>query len=176
MAGETGRLIAIAFGGLLLVAAGPSKPNPASMLAGRYSQHYRNGMVDGSTYWSDDVLEIVPVDHDHAFVRVHTMFFNGHSCQLFGIARVEGNALVYREPPEEGVTPSCVLTLSRKGKLLSFDDGDASCKLHCGMRGTLSGSTLPWASRRPITYIARLKTSWEYREALSVWRTGKSMP
>jgi hypothetical protein len=40
------------------------------------------------------------------------------------------------------------------------------------MRGTLSKVAVPYASKRPIRYLPRLKASQEYRWALDEWRTG----
>lgn len=170
MAREAGRLIAGALAAVLLVAAGPTSVDPVKALAGRYSQHFQNGLVDGTSYWSDDVVEIVPVDARHAYVRVATEFYNGHSCSLAGVAKAEGDALVYREP-KGGVTDgACTLTLRRAGAKLSFSDGDGGCKSYCGARGGMTGADLPWKSRRAITYVARLKASQTYREALREWR------
>lgn len=160
-----------------LLAAGPAVPDPVDALAGRYSSHFRNGLVDGTSYWSDDILEIVPVDAAHAYVRVETNFFNGHMCSLNGVAAAEGNTLVYRDPaPADAYSPKCVLTVRRAGAMLSFDDGDGGCKRYCGARGGFGDMHLPWASRRPITYLGRLKASSQYRDALSRWRTGKPVP
>lgn len=157
-----------------LFAAAPLASDPVAALAGRYSQHFRNGTVDGAHYWSDDVVEIVPIDRRHAYVRVSTNFFNGHVCGLSGIAAAEGKALVYRDPaPADPAGARCVLTLRRSGPNLRFDDGDGGCKGYCGARGGFADATLPWPSRRPITYLARLKASRAYREAVAAWRAGR---
>ncbi len=39
----------------------------------------------GENYWSDDVVEIVPVGPDAAYVRLELDFFNGHMCWITGI-------------------------------------------------------------------------------------------
>ena len=158
----------------LLSAAAPVVYNPVAAMAGRYSQHFRNGTVEGERYWSDDVVEIVPVDTRHAYVRVVTNFFNGHVCSLSGIAQAEGEALVYRDlAPADSIGRRCVLTFRHAGRNLGFDDGDGGCKAYCGLRGGFNQSTLPWASKRPITYMARLKSSKVYRDALTEWKTGR---
>jgi len=97
-------------------------------------------------------------------------------CAITGVARAEGDALVYRDPrPAFGKDGRCVLTIRRAGKSLSIDDGElTSCSPgYCGVRGTLSGVTLPYASKRAIRYLPRLKASAQYRAALAEWRTGK---
>lgn len=142
----------------------------ADALAGRYGSHFRNGDVQGNTYWSDDVVEIVPVGGDAAYVRMELNFYNGHMCQVSGIGRVEDGRIVYDdhavETPGE---PPCVLSVSRRGGDLLIDDGGGSCKTYCGVRGSLSGQTLPFSSRRPISYMTRLKASPEYTDALKTW-------
>lgn len=161
----------------LLLAAAPVADDPVAQLAGRYSAHFRNGNVDGDSYWSDDVVEIVPVDRRHAYIRAETNFFNGHMCSLRGIAAAEGPALVYRDPaPADEYTPKCVFTVRRSGGTLSFDDGDGGCQRYCGARGGFRQGELAWSSKRPITYLDRLKASSEYRNALTEWRTGKPVP
>ena len=151
----------------MLVAA--AAYDPVTTLAGRYARHFQNGLMDGSRYWSDDVVEIVPVDRHHAYIRVETNFFNGHSCSLAGIAAAERDMLVYREPDRFGDGTRCVLTLRHSGDRLRFDDGPNSCARHCGMRGSLHGGELPWKSKRTITYMARLKASADYRDAITEW-------
>ena len=57
--GERGKMKTIVVLALAAIAAAPA--SPVTALAGRYSKHFQNGFVDGSRYWSDDVVEIVPV-------------------------------------------------------------------------------------------------------------------
>jgi hypothetical protein len=161
----------------VLLAGAAVMPSPATTLAGRYSHHFKNGLVDGSVYWSDDVAEIVPVDATHAYVRLALQFYNGHICDITGVAQAQGDALVYQAPPGGAAAggPPCRLTVRRKGGSLTWDDGE-TCKADCGARGTLADGSLPWSSRRPITYLARLKASSEYRDALSAWSAAAPSP
>jgi hypothetical protein len=158
---------------LAAVAAAPA--SPVTALAGRYSKHFQNGLVDGSKYWSDDVIEIVPVDAGHAYFRADLQFYNGHSCGISGIARAVGNMLVYAEKQaSSGEDVPCRLTISAKGKALLLDDGDNSCKSYCGARGSLSNfDFVPYASKRSITYMAKLKGSTQYKSAIDDWKSGK---
>ena len=147
-----------------------------SSLAGRYYRQFPNAFVSGEKYTGEDIVEIVPVTPATAYVRIHLDYYNGHYCGIYGIARTEGDALVYREagrPSPIADNRRCVLTVRRDGKSLSIDDEDGSCRGYCGMRGTLSDVTLPFASKRSIRYMARLKASYEYKAALIEWRTGK---
>ena len=160
--------------GLAAIAAAPS--SPVTSLAGRYSKHFQNGFVDGSKYWSDDVVEIVPIDAAHAYFRAELEFYNGHSCSIAGVAKTVGNTLVYseKEPSYDG-GPTCRLTITTKGKSLLLDDGDGSCQSYCGARGSLSGfDFIPLSSKRPISYMARLKGSSQYNQAIADWKAGKT--
>lgn len=155
--------------GVMVLAAAPL--DPVTALAGRYSEHFKNGTVDGETYWSDNVVELVPVDARHAYVRFALEFYNGHSCSLQGVARSEGDALVYREPVAEQIgEQQCTLRIVRRGDKLVWDDAGGSCKDHCGARGSFTNGTIAWKSKRAISYLPRLKGSQEYREALTAWR------
>ncbi len=159
---------------LAAVAAAPA--SPVTALAGRYSKHFQNGMVDGSKYWSDDVVEIVPVDATHAYFRADLQFFNGHECNISGIAKAGTGRLVYTEAkPSYDGGPTCKMTISIQGKSLLLDDGEGTCQAYCGARGSLSGfDFIPAASKRPITYMDRLKGSTEYKSAIDDWKSGKA--
>lgn len=174
MVGARG-LIALA---LVAAAAGAVMVDPVRALAGRYGEHRPNGDVSGRRYFTDDVAEAVPVDATHAYVRFEPNFFNGHICSLAGIAERRGVALVYQGLSDDVFGDDkrpCRLTIRRAGGKLAWDD-DGTCKGHCGARGSFSGGDLPWGSKRAITYMARLKASTEYRNALTEWRTGKAAP
>ncbi len=155
-----------------LGAAAPAS-SPVSQLAGRYSLHFLNGMMDGTRYWADNVVEIVPIDAGHAFTRLSFEFANGHQCALSGVATAEGKALVYHEPASGVAEGKCHLRLTHDGAKLGIDDDGGSCSMYCGARGTLSGISLPWKSKRAITYLPRLKASREYADAVAQWRKTK---
>jgi hypothetical protein len=160
--------------GLVLsgVAASAAMPSLVSSLAGRYSRHFNNGLVSGERYQSDDVVEIVPVDAGHAYVRFSLQFYNGHSCSLTGIARAERDELVYREPTSKQVGDTqCTISVRRRGDQLSWTDGNGSCKAYCGARGSLTDGGLPWASRRGITYLKRLRGSSQFHDAMGEWHS-----
>lgn len=170
---RTRRILACtAFASIALAAApGKRSGDAAAELSGRYSHHFANGDVQGDTYGSDDVVEIVPVAKGAAYLRVELAFYNGHSCSLSGIGKADGQQIVYDSGENSpGGESHCLLTVSRQGASLLIDDAGGSCKGFCGMRGSLSGDTLPFASRRPIRYLARLKSSEEFTDALRAWQ------
>lgn len=145
--------------------------SPIQALAGRYSRHFTNGLLSGERYGGDDVVEIVPVDPGRAYVRLSLQFYNGRSCSLYGVARMERDELVYRDPAG-GASP-CTLSLRRDYARLTWTDS-RTCSAFCGARGSLADGALPIASRRPIGYMTRLTTSREYGEAMRAWRSGGS--
>ena len=176
-------LLAIVLGaGLLLppFAAGRSgQLTLVQTLAGRYSHHFQNNMMDGEKYGSDDVVEIVPVANNAAYVRVSLQFENAHTCDISGVATAERDQLVYHQPlPPSFLSPApssldtthpCILRLSRVGSKLQLDDSLGSCHdQNCGMHGTLTGA-LPFNSKRPITYMPLLQASKEYSQAMAEW-------
>ena len=168
---KSGPWIAVALAG----AASP--PLPVDALAGRYSHHFTEGAVGGAEYPVDDIVEAVPVDGSHAFVRVHLNFYNGHECALSGVAEARDDALVYTEPAglaTDGL-PRCILALHRSGPRLVWTDAGGTCHKYCGSRGGFGGAGLLWSSKRPIAYLARLKASREYRYALTDWRFGREV-
>ena len=150
-----------------LLAATPATAqtlDPASV-EGVYRRSFPNEMVTGEKYTSEDILEVVRLTPATAYIRTRLNFANGHQCSMYGVARAEGQALVYRRPTAPG-TPTCVLTLRFGGGQVQFDDqGDQCRETDCGARGSYSGTALPVASRRRITYLERLRASQEYREA-----------
>ncbi len=156
----------------LLLAITAATPDPVHDLAGRYSSRFRNALVTGEQFWSENIVEIVPVDAGHAYLRFSLQFYNGHSCSLAGVAAARGDGLVYQGPPDDTVLdmPTCRLTVRREGHVLAWDDDHGTCKAHCGARGTFLRDDLPWSSRRPISYLATLRRSPEYRDAVAEWR------
>jgi hypothetical protein len=149
---------------LLGLPAAAQTLDPASV-EGAYRRSFANEMVTGEKYTSEDILEVVRLTPATAYLRTRLNFANGHQCSMYGVARVEGQALVYRRPIAAGAQP-CVLTLRFAGGQVQFDDqGDQCRETDCGARGSYSGTALPVASRRRITYQDRLRASQEFREA-----------
>jgi hypothetical protein len=150
---------------IALVLTGAAAFDPAR-IAGRYGRHFQNARFDGSKFWSDDVLEIEKLDRSRSYFRARVNFYNGHICAISGIAHAEPGALVYRAAKPSIPNDHCVLRLSERGTKVRLDDA-GSCHSFCGARGNLNGIEFDRESRRPITYVARLKASREFRDALA---------
>ena len=99
-------------------------------IAGVYKHRFKNALVSGEKYKSEDILEIVKVSPTSVYVSAHLEFFNGHECAINGVAKADGNALVYRgETNAEG--KQCLLSVKvsgeqdharRQGRHLRHDD------------------------------------------------------
>ena len=162
------RALGAVLAAIVVAGSAVAAPSLPEALAGVYKTHFKNGLVSGETYVSEDILEIVPTGPGAAYVRTHLEFYNGHECALSGIAHVEGADLVYREPPASKVGDrSCVLHVARKGSKVVLSDEEGSCQAYCGARGSLSDDSFPVSSRRAIRYLPRLKASSEFKEALA---------
>ena len=151
----------------LLLATTASTLDPAHALAGRYYRQFPDALVGGEKYTGEDVVEIVPVAAGAAYVRLHLDYYNGHTCALSGIAKAKGVGLVFDDGGQAG--NHCVLRIERSGSSLRLDDSAGKCFDYCGARGTLTNVRVPYSSRRPIRYLARLKSSPQYRNALADW-------
>ena len=156
----------------LLLAAGPvlAAASPLDSWAGVYrrskTMDLRDGVNGGKTYVGEDILEIVRIDDGRAYVRVRLMFTNAHSCSLWGVARRESGGLVYRGQPNSFGT--CTLSIQREKDQIVLRDPQESCRVsHCGARGWMDKASFPLSSRRSISYMARLKASPQYAEALA---------
>lgn len=159
------------------IAATPASPAVQSMerIAGVYKHRFTSGIIvpgkdETESYQAENIVEIVPYDRDHVYMRVHLDFFNGHTCGIHGMARFEDGMFVYRDqaPPIVGNSP-CVLTIGEKnGKLTLTDrtssDAGRTCEAYCGARGSLDYE-IGMDKRRPIRYLERLKGSRQYRDA-----------
>lgn len=107
---------------------------------------------------------------DSLYFRTHLEFYNGHQCKLYGIARfTSAGRFVFndRNPELPPGDPHCRLQLAVTGQEVQLIDPDSSCQRACGMRGHIDGAAFPRTERRPIHYMARLKSSREYREAVT---------
>ena len=135
-------------------------------LAGVYKKTFKNGNIDGGKYQSEDILEIVKVSPAAAYVRTHLEFFNGHVCNIWGVAKAEGGALVYRgETSAQG--RQCVLSVKAAGGKVTLDDLGGACAIGtCGARGMYNGTAFELKARRPIRYMDVLMKSDQYKDAI----------
>jgi hypothetical protein len=150
--------------------AAPGKTPDLDKHAGVYKQRFENGLVSGETYISEDIFELVKVSKGAAYFRVHMEFFNGHECNLWGIAELTAAALVYHGPVDYDGKP-CVFNITADGDGIVFDDVGGACRnLSCGARGGYGNgehfsASFMHKSRRPIRYMRTLLASTEYTEA-----------
>jgi hypothetical protein len=139
-------------------------------IEGVYRRSFQNGDSSGEKYISTDVLEIVRVEKGVAYFSVELHFFNGHMCELSGIAVREKGALVHRdnERPDE----PCEFHLVPKRGRITFEDIHGHCRRNCGARGSFFDATFRIA-RRNTTNLKRLRASPGYRAAVDEYRKSK---
>nr|WP_143029055.1 hypothetical protein [Massilia sp. PDC64] len=173
-----------------LCACTASAQEPAQLMqkiAGVYKHRFMSatitpGKAPGEAdvpYQAEDVIEIVPYDADHVYVRAHLDFYNGHTCDIAGMARHEQGAFVYRDTLSLAVAayPPCTLKVSVEHDKLTLTDratpdAVSSCRAYCGVRGSLNYS-IDMDKRRPIRYLDRLKASREYKQAVDDLQTAR---
>jgi hypothetical protein len=157
------RVIAIAcLAAMTLCAPANGAAFDLDKITGLYVQGFMNGNVEGGKYWSDDALEIVKLSPNTAYFHTHLEFYNGHLCSIWGVAAVEGQSLVYRNPDTQ-----CVLRLDVAGGKITFADEEGRCRVGtCGNRGMYDRESFRLASRRPIRYMRQLLASTQYTDAL----------
>lgn len=173
-------LTMLAMGGM---AAAVDEPLPARLMedmAGVYKHRFKNGIITpgkapmeaDTPYESEDIVEIVPYDATHLYVRAELQFYNGHSCSIAGMAGYEQGRFVYHDPEKayDGGAP-CTLAVAASKEGITLTDrlapgGGASCRSHCGARGSFSDYTMARGKRRPIRYLERLQKSREYLKAI----------
>jgi len=160
------RLVALATV-IALTAPALAADGVVDRLAGVYKSQFKNGNIDGGKYQSEDILEIVKVSADKAYVRTHLEFFNGHVCNIWGVAKVEDGALVYRAKEKNVEGNLCALSVRIKNGDVILDDKDGACAIGtCGNRGMYNGTKFPLKSRRPIRYMKVLLDSDEYKDSI----------
>jgi hypothetical protein len=135
-------------------------------LAGVYKKTFPNGTIDGNKYQSEDILEIVKISPASAYVRTHLEFFNGHVCNIWGVAKLEGDALVYHgETNSQG--KQCLLSIRVQADKVTLDDKDGACAIGtCGNRGMYNGTAFELKKRRAIRYMDVLVNSDQYKDAV----------
>ena len=158
---------------LLLAVAGAVVGVPAmaadidiDKIAGVYKKQFKNGNISGDKYDSEDILEIVKVSPKTAYIRTHLEFFNGHVCNIQGVADVEDGALVYHGPDNIQGKP-CQLSVRLVRGRVTLDDKEGHCAIGtCGNRGMYNGTTFDLKRKRPIRYMKILLKSEEYKAAV----------
>ncbi len=140
--------LALAFaGGAILHAAGGS---PLAGMAGYYARTWQSGDVGGGKFDVTDEVSIAPIDAGHAKVTFALNFFNGHTCDLEGTAKLVGQKLVFTDP-DGWDGKACKLEIWRQGKDLRWTDRDGGCHSYCGARGTFTDMKMALKYRKPLS-------------------------
>jgi len=165
---------------ILLAAAAPAG-DLASRLQGHYSHSFTNSLVTGERFRSTETMDILRTGPAAAYVDIHLEFFNGHECNISGVADAAGPALVLKAGDDD--LSRCTLTIrpgagKDRGRLV-FEAPEEGCRYYCGARGSLDGSDVfTLAGRRALTPAERRKITAgdDYKAAVEAHRTGKPAP
>ncbi len=146
-------------------AAAPAELDPATV-AGVYKDRFVLRLAVDPPVNAENILEIVPTGPRAAYVRIHLELANGGICALHGIAHVDGPDLVYVSRPSALDSQVCKLRIEPRGSSIIFRD-DQSCQADCGVNVGFEQADFQSASRRPIRYMGRLLSSWQYKDAMA---------
>jgi hypothetical protein len=157
--------------------SGDSGSNAAiQAMEGVYKKRFANSTVGGEKYQSEDILEIVKFGKQEIYFRLHLEFFNGHVCNLFGIARYVDGRFVFRQA-SQGNDGGCTLSFAKSDGSIRVSDVDGACRdRYCGARGGFNDVKFPLSSRRGIRYRKRLLASRQYRQAVEEFTRTHPLP
>ncbi len=138
-------------------------------ISGVYKRRFANALVDGSSYESEDVLEIVRVADNAIYFKTRLEFYNGHACSLFGIAEYRAvGGFVYVDSGNSVEGEPCRLTLYKKGDRIGLRDPGSVCRqTSCGARGAYSDTEFTLSDRRAIRYMKTILASKDYKSSLA---------
>lgn len=147
-------------------------------MSGVYKRRFKNGDTAGFAYRSEDIFEFVPISPFAAYIKLHLEFFNGHECNVAGVAEYKKVEAFVLQDPDGPNGNRCLLSIKLDGKKISFQDPNGSCMKFCGARGSFSGENFYLAQRRKIRYISTIEKSADYIAALADYerRHEKSQP
>jgi len=161
------RAVLFAAAGMIAAAPAMAADIDIDKIAGVYKKQFKNGNIDGDKYQSEDILEIVKVSPTAAYVKAHLEFFNGHVCNIHGVADVESGALVYHGPNNVEGKPCELGVRVERGKV-TLNDKDGHCAIgSCGNRGMYNGTAFELKRRRTIRYMDILLKSDDYKAAIA---------
>jgi hypothetical protein len=134
-------------------------------IEGVYKNRFANSTVQDEHFQSEDILEIVSYSANAIYFRVHLEFYNGHTCDLSGIAAYENGSFVFHGTSDVS-DAICKLTIKADSGNVTLDDVGGNCRTYsCGARGGYHDVSFPIKSRRVIKYLKRLTASHEYADA-----------
>ncbi len=138
-------------------------------VVGVYKHRFSNSDVSGDKFTSENIFELVKLSPKAAYFRIHSEFYNGHTCNLSGVADLEADALTYHGPPDFEGHP-CVLKFAvNKQGIITNDVGGVCHLTSCGARGGYGDGThvdYPFTAKRNIRYKAIILKSQEYAQAV----------
>ncbi len=121
---------------------------------------------------SENILEVVPVDEGHAYIRVQLELRRGAMGSIYGIAAYNGrDSLVYDNG--KGGSEQCALALTWTKLAVSTLPTlrkTRGCRDYAAAHGAPDKISFVVARRRDITYLQGLKDSREFKAAMDEYR------
>jgi hypothetical protein len=148
-------------------------PIDLAKLEGVYRKRMPNGDSAGAKYTTTDVLKLVRLDKGAAYFDIALNFFNGHMCELSGIAKAEGGALVYRGATGVG-DEICELAIKPARGRIGFADKGQRCRSTCGARGGYAGAEFSIARRQRMSARERRKILAEASDEIEAHRARRA--
>ncbi len=148
-------------------------------IEGVYKHRFKNGLVTGESYQSEDIIEVIRYSRDAVYFRASLQFFNGHACGIYGIARYADGAFIYKSGQVSQATPACTLKLSVDKHNLHISDrvtanSASTCSAFCGARGSLGHYEISRNKKRKIRYMPLILKSQQYSEAVNDYQKTSS--
>lgn len=143
-----------------------------SAIEGVYKHSFTNELINGEQFRSEDVIELMRYSPETIYFRIRPNFFNGHSCGIYGIAEYHNGAFIYTKHDDTSTKLACTLTIRRQNKSLNITDvvgteSRSSCRLYCGMRGSLMNYDISMTKKRAIKYEPLIKKSRQFHAAVA---------
>jgi hypothetical protein len=134
-------------------------------LEGLYRYTFKNGLMNGQKYESENRLALLKLTATSAYFNTHLEWANGHTCDLSGVADLDPNGnLIFRQPSIEGRI--CVFSIkpTRDGLVLG-DEGGACRLISCGARGRISGVEFKFQGRGKL-HADEIRKSRDFERAV----------
>jgi hypothetical protein len=158
-------ILSLSFGAALVAEPSTNATATIKRIEGVYKNRFANSTVHDEHFESEDILEIVSYSSNAIYFRVHLEFYNGHTCDLYGIAAYEKGSFVFHGTSDVSEA-ICNLTVRTDAGNVTLDDVGGNCRTYsCGARGGYHDVSFPIKSRREIKYMKRLKASHEFVDA-----------
>jgi hypothetical protein len=157
-----------------IAAATAAEVTPSAFLsdvAGVYKEQIPRSLSAGEQQ-AENILEVVPVDDGHAYIRMQIDSYKGYMGAIYGVASFKGpKTLVYDNGKSGGEKCSLQLNWSKKSVSIVTDfQKTPGCRDFHGTRGAADEISFLVARKRDIPDLPHLKDSREFHAAMDEYR------